>query len=385
LSHQATIPAAEAGIRAEAAARGTNRASPSVMPFLPFVLLFAWQAVSKSASFALGWATALFFGQVPGTKGRYLSIIALISAAWVVVLVGFALPLTAGWLLERAGILSNFDLAAIEVWGLTAAMILTPPALAALSEWAEFDGSRSLSGWIHKVPMSYPAAASLGLSVLQMVVITPFLVLDRVRHGRRLLEVPLVLQGDASARDLSKPIIDALHTLRIGSFERSALTGPISWPLRTAGFAARHLLGRVVRGDPILLSGDDLRVIVYATNVGILGAEGEAHRARAAIEKELAFSRAFLTWSSTSQAFEEELRRLYRAHRREDRDNRDFTHELDELQDRMDAAPLQTDEWNLLYRLRLQLQREAQDGRTTASSGSATDGAEERQVAAARR
>ena len=355
------------------------------MPFLPFVLLIAWQAVSKSASFALGWATALFFGQVPGTKGRYLSIIALVAAAWVVVLIGFALPLTAGWLLERAGILSNFDLAALQVWALTAAVILTPPALAALSEWAEFDGSRSLAAWIHKVPMSYPAAASLGLSVLQMVVIAPFLVLDRVRHDRRLLDVPLVLQGDESARDLSKPIIEALGTLQIGSFERSALTGPISWPLRIAGFAARHLLGRVVRGDPILLQGHDLRVIVYATNVGIMGAEAEAHRARAAIEKELAFSRAFLTWSPTSQAFEEELRRLYRAHRREDRDNRDFTHELDELQDRMDAAPLQTDEWNLLYRLRLQLQREAQDGRTTASSGPATDGAEERQVAAARR
>lgn len=352
------------------------------MPFLPFVLLFAWQVVSKSASFALGWATALFFGQVPGNKGRYLSIIALVAAAWVVVLVGFALPLSAGWLLERAGVLSNFDLAALEVWGLTAALALTPPALAALSEWAEFDGSRSFSGWVSKVPMSYPAAASLGLSVLQMVVIAPFLVLDRVRHDRRLLEVPLVLQGDESAPDLSKPIIEALGTLNVGRFERSALTGPISWPLRIAGFAARHLLGRVVRGDPILLQGDDLRVIVYATNVGILGTEAEAHRARAAIEKELAFSRAFLTWSSTSQAFEEQLRRVYRAYRR---DGGDFSHELDELQDQMDAAPLQTDEWNLLYRLRLQLQRAAQDGTTVSSNGSTSGGGEERHVVAAGR
>ena len=31
------------------------------MPFLPFVLLLAWQAISKSASFALGWATAIYF------------------------------------------------------------------------------------------------------------------------------------------------------------------------------------------------------------------------------------------------------------------------------------------------------------------------------------
>ena len=40
------------------------------MPFLPVVLVLAWQALSKSASFALGWATAIYFGQVPGRQGR---------------------------------------------------------------------------------------------------------------------------------------------------------------------------------------------------------------------------------------------------------------------------------------------------------------------------
>jgi hypothetical protein len=348
------------------------------MPFLPFVLLIAWQAVSKSASFALGWATALFFGQVPGNKGRYLSIIALIAAAWVVVVVGFALPLAAGWLLERAGVLSNFDLAAFEVWVLTAAIVLTPPALAALAEWAEFDGPRSVAGWLRKVPMSYPSTASLGFAVLQMVVITPFLIVDRVRHDRRLLEVPLVLESGESAHDLSQPVIDALGSLKVGSFERSDLTGPISWPLRTAGFAARHLLGRVVRGDPVLLEGDDLRVIVYATNVGILGPQAEAHRARAAIERELAFSQAFLTWSTDSQKFEEQLRTLYREHRD---DGGAFDGDLDRLQDTIDKAPLASDEWNLLYRLRLQLEREAQNGDTVASNGQSSAHADEHESA----
>ena len=51
------------------------------MPFLPFVLLLAWQAISKSASFALGWATAIYFGQVPGKQGRILAVISLASAA----------------------------------------------------------------------------------------------------------------------------------------------------------------------------------------------------------------------------------------------------------------------------------------------------------------
>ena len=66
------------------------------MPFLPVVLLVAFQAVSKAATFVLGWATALYFGQVPGRQGRILSVISLLAAAWIVVLVGFAVPLLVG-------------------------------------------------------------------------------------------------------------------------------------------------------------------------------------------------------------------------------------------------------------------------------------------------
>ena len=49
------------------------------MPFLPFVLLLVWQVIGRSASFALGWATALYFGQVPGKQGHVLALISLVS------------------------------------------------------------------------------------------------------------------------------------------------------------------------------------------------------------------------------------------------------------------------------------------------------------------
>ena len=67
------------------------------MPFLPFVLLLVWQAISRSASFALGWATALYFR--PGARqagpraGRDQP---RLGAAWVLLLAGFAVPLLVG-------------------------------------------------------------------------------------------------------------------------------------------------------------------------------------------------------------------------------------------------------------------------------------------------
>ncbi len=351
------------------------------MPFLPFVLLIAWHALSRASTLALSWATALYFGSVPGNKGNVLSIMALISTGWVILLVGFGVPMLAGWLLVLAGIIGrNFDLPALPVWGLIAALVLVPPIVAALAEFGDLDGSFSLPRWICHIPTSYPAVASLGLSVIQMVILTPFLLVNRWRRSQQLLQVPLVLQDPGSTDGLAGPVIDALETLGEASFEEEPLSGPISWPLRTVGFAARHLLGRIVRGDPVLIRGDGLQAIVYATNVGILGPAEQAHRARAAIEKRLAYTRAFLSWSPDAQRFERMLREFYRSSQGEE-----LRYRLDRLQHQIDGASLTSDEWNLLYRLRLQLERASAIGgaphtpRASAGEGDGHRADEERQ------
>ena len=68
--------------------------------------------------------------------------------------------------------------------------------------------------------------------------------------------------------------------------------------MRTGGFAARHLLGAVVRGEPIRIVADGLEVLAYSTNVSILGPEEPAYEARAAVEREAAFHEAYLTWNA---------------------------------------------------------------------------------------
>jgi hypothetical protein len=326
------------------------------VPFLPLVLLLAWQALSRSASFALGWATSLFFGYVPGSKGRLLSIMALVSAAWVVVVLGFAVPISAGWVAERIGLVErNFDLAWWQTWGLAAAVALTPPLVAGISEIAGFDEERSAGHWLSRVPFSYPGTATFGAAVLMMVVIAPFLVVQRIRAKKVLLPIPLVLRDGADDGSVTDAIRAALDDLEIGKFEHQTLTGPRAWPLRAMGFAARHLLGTVVRGEPDRMVGDGMEVLSFATNVAILGPPQHAHRARAAIARQLSFSDAYLTWSEDSQELEDALTTLRRARE----EGRDIEPLLDRFRARLDTASLNADEWNVLERLRLQLAQEA--------------------------
>lgn len=338
------------------------------MPFLPFVLLLAWQALSKSASFALGWATSIYFGQVPGRQGRILSVVSLLAAGWVVVIIGFAVPIFTGAILEATGVIGeNFDVEAIHYVGLVAAIVLTPPAVAAATVYANFHDDRSFGAWARMLPMSYPATAMLGASVLQMVVFTPILLFQRWRRKRKLVQVPLVMHDGSDADDLLEALRDALATIGLDEVSAVEARGPRSWPLRTMGFASEHLLGAAVRGRPMYLRVAELEILAYATNISILGPKEDAYRVRAALSRELAFQPTYLTWNEEAQAFEERLQEL---HRSANGDMDGFRTQLDEVQDQIDVASLNTEEWNVLYRLRLQVEHDV--ARRAAEKGSAS-------------
>jgi hypothetical protein len=72
--------------------------------------------------------------------------------------------------------------------------------------------------------------------------------------------------------------------------------------------------------------------------------------------RKLGFHDAYLTWNDDAQALEEEL---LRAHRDADGDLDALGRHLDEIQAKMDTASLNSEEWNVLYRRRLQVELSA--------------------------
>ena len=56
------------------------------------------------------------------------------------------------------------------------------------------------------MPVSFPATAMLGVSVLQMVAITPFLLIQRWRQKRKLVQVPLVMREGSDDDDLTNVV-----------------------------------------------------------------------------------------------------------------------------------------------------------------------------------
>ena len=251
----------------------------------------------------------------------------------------------------------SFDLQPLVFLGLVAALVLIPPGVAASVVYGEFLDRRDVGTWLRLVPVSYPATFMLGLAVLQMVLFTPILLFQRWVQKRKLVQVPLVMRAGTDDDDLLELVRTALKAVGIERFGTEEATGPKSWPMRTGGFAARHLLGAVVRGEPIRVVADGLEVLAYSTNVSILGPEEPAYEARASVEREAAFHEAYLTWNAEAQTLEDEL---VAASGRANGDLDRLRRRLDRIQARIDRASLNSEEWNVLYRLRLQVEDRAE-------------------------
>jgi hypothetical protein len=96
----------------------------------------------------------------------------------------------------------------------------------------------------------------------------------------------------------------------------------------------------------------DLRVLVYPSDVALIGRNKYVARARTAIIRRLAFTEAYLTSSKEAEQVEDALRRLAEH-------NASTAVEFAEVDDVLEGLDVAYEDWETLYRLRLQVEHEA--------------------------
>jgi len=334
------------------------------MPFFP--LFIVWQVFGKSSTFALGWATSLFFGQIPGNKGRVVSAASVLSLAWVLLLIVVGPVLVASIGADAFGFIDldrmdfiKLDDVLMPLFGL----LFIPPLITLMAELSRIYETVSLRRWVSRLPLSYPIALSLGLGLFLMLLVTPVLQLRRAREGRATQHLPLLVK-EGRFDDLVRDIEPWLQELARTQVRREEYRGIASWPLRVLRFAAARLLRSVVADAPVRLRAGATEVAIFATNLSITAPKTEVYRYRAALHKRLALTEAFLTWSEVPQHFEAELMKLH--HGKLSLADRIVA--LERLQEEIDASEMKSDEWDVLYRLRLQVERDAYEAAANAKS-----------------
>ncbi len=331
------------------------------MAFLAALIAAIGKQAGRLLTTALGWASTLLFGRVPRQKQLLLSLITLGSLAWVVTLLGIILPSVGTFLLTALPLPGFID----QSWVRLAMVIgaLVTPLLVGLGGLFILEARSRPTGLeaVRHVLRGYPIAFLLAFTLIFLAIV------GVVRKGRTLARrwtdahIPIVVHPGGytiMVDDLEKALRQAGLTV-----ERRPAAAILAVPARLVGRVAGGGVRALVPDELTTLYSPVLEVELYPSDIAISGQKVAVARARAAIASRLTATAAYLTTSKESQAVEDRLEAVVRARgkaREEGRPGRsdDLTEELRAIDATLAILDVDYAEWEVLYRMRLQIERD---------------------------
>lgn len=322
------------------------------MAIIGSVFAMLGRFAGKVLNAALGWATMLLFGKVPDSKQWILLLIALGSIVWVVLIFGVIFPDVASVVLAFVPIPSFMDRNWVRLVMLAGALAL-PLAIgvAGVAVVREEDRPRG-AGVAVAVARGYPFALVLSLTTVLLAAVA---LIHKVRSLSK-------RWGDAHVPVIVKPggydeVLDQLEDV-LGAaglaLERRPAPRVLSLPPKILDKVAGRSLGHLVPDRLMLLASPTPEVLVYPSDVAISGQKAQVARARAAIADRLTHAPAYLTMSEEAEKVEDGLTAVAAS----DAPLAERRAALRTIDTTLASLTIPFDEWETLYRERLQIERD---------------------------
>jgi hypothetical protein len=327
----------------------------------------------KVLSTALGWASTLLFGRVPASRQILVLGIAIGSEIWKVLVAGILDPDIGAYLLL---LVPPQEVVPEEIIRLVmlAGALLVPGIVGGLVFALTSPADRQGIEAVKAVLRGYPLTVLLAV----LMVFLAGLAIWRKAHSLARhwtdAHVPLVVKPgayDEVAADLDRAVTDAGIDL-MAQDAPAAMSRPAKWLAAVGGAGASGLVPERM----IQLHGQGLEILIYPMDILISGKPELVARSRAAMASRLTTSAAHLTVSAEAQAIEDRLAKLGTASGATQGPPRFDEHAaaaFAEIDDTLATLVIPFDEWEVLYRQRLQIER---DLRVGAMAGEAVLGAE---------
>ena len=345
------------------------------MAFLAGILGVLGRFAGRVLTTTLGWASGLLFGRVPQSRQIVLALVTFGSVIWAALVVGIVLPDVGAFLVAVVPAPDAIDRGWIRLAMLIGALIV-PAVVGAASlfivEPADRPRGRALVG---QVLRGYPLCAALAVTLMILAGVGVVRFVHHRAIGWRDAHVPIVVHPggyDRVVADMERALDDAgLPVDRRPAPLALAIPGRML--ARIAGPGIRSL----VPGRPVELVGADLEIGLYPSDISIGGKRATVARARAAIATRLTSTAASMTTSAEAQAVEAMLERLTRARVAGAEpgpagvvDMASSASTLEAVDRQLAILDIDHDEWEILYRQRLQVERDLLAGRRPGSVAS---------------
>ncbi len=303
--------------------------------------------VGGVASSTLGWATLLLFGRVPQSKQRLLDLMALCAVGWLVCVVALISPAFEHLIVSSVPRPGGLDLTWIGFVLFVGAIAL--PAGVGAATLLLADERRPLRALGHLL-RGYP----LTLVLLAVIAFLGAWGIARsirsAQRGWQNLHLPMMVKGDG----YDAVVDDLVAALDEAGLELERTTAP-PWfvvPPKVLALVGGLTTVGLVPDELVSLRNDDLRILIYPSDVALIGRTESVTRARTAIVRRLAFTEAYLTATKEAEQVEDALRKL--AER-----NASTASEFAEVDEKLERLDVAYADWETLFRLRLQVEHEA--------------------------
>jgi hypothetical protein len=322
----------------------------------------------KVLTTTLGWASVLLFGRVPQDRQIVLALVTFGSLAWAVAVLGVVLPYVGAFLLAAVPAPDLIGESLLRLAMLVAALLL--PAVVGVATIFVVEPARRPKGrgLIDQVLRGYllsPAFAGM-LILLALVGVARFIHHLALRWSDA--HIPIVVRPGGYDRvlvDLERALDDAGLDV-----DRHPAPAILAVPGRVLGAIAGPGIRALVPDRLMELRGVGLEVGLYPSDISMAGDKLSVARARAAIASRLTATAASMTTSAEAQEIEARLERLSAARvaggppgdasaaTSPSPQSVDPIAELASIDAALAVLAVPQEEWEVLYRERLQVERD---------------------------
>ncbi len=317
--------------------------------------------IGAVATMTVAWATILLFGRIPQSKQTLLSFITLGSLAWVAALGGVLVPAVGSFLLAAVPRTPFME----DVWlrwimlGL-AALLPLAIGFATVAFIAPEDRPVGRTRYT-RILLGYPYAAIYALTIISLAAWGLVRKIRSLQHGWDSVHIPMIVKGDRYAAVVAD-LESALREADLGVVRKPAL-GLFEIPPRLLAAVGGDAIRASIPTELVGFETDGLQIVVYPSDVALLGRKELVSQARAAVARRLTSADTYLTSAKESEEIEDRLAEIMHKHVVVAADFNAIDEQLTKL-----VAPY--DEWETLYRIRLQVEQE----RRLADSSTPADG-----------
>jgi hypothetical protein len=343
------------------------------MAILAALVAFGSRFATKILTTALGWASTLLFGRVPADRQILLLGVTFGSVIWMVLLAGFVFPDLGTFLLLLIPPQDYIPEGIIRLLMLVGVLVV-PGVVGILTLALTAKEERSPRRALEAVARGYPLTILLAVLLVFLAMLAIWRKVSSLIRRWSDAHVPLVVKPGAYeqvADDLDRALTDS-------GFDLTPETAPatMSMPAKWLAAVAGRTSSSLVPDRMLRLRGADLDILIYPMDILISGKGDDVTRARAAMASRLTTSAAHLTVTAESQAIEDRLSKLAKGSGDPDqrpRFDEAAAAEFAAIDDDLAALRVSYEEWEILYRQRLQVERDLRAG---AMAGEAVVGAE---------